>query len=183
MSEQLHDSLEDLFRHYAKPLYFYLLKMTGSETTAEDLVQETFYRATVSLTVTKMADMRAWLFKVARNAYIDEWRKRSRWKWLPFREEVFRESYISPYGQPLETLLASEMAGDITDLMSYLPENYRTILYLREFEQFSYVELGQALGLTESQVKVTLHRARKRLQQLAEKQGWRRDEYDKMDDE
>lgn len=173
MSEQRQQSLEDVYRHYAKPLYFYLLKMSGSEITAEDLVQETFCRATVSLSSKKVEDVRAWLFKVARNAYLDEWRRRNRWKWLPFIEEALPKAYISPYGLPEEALLTLEVKQELADLMAFLPENYRTILYLREFEQFSYQELCESLSLTESQVKVTLHRARKRLQQLGEKQGWR----------
>lgn len=59
-----------------------------------------------------------------------------------------------------------------------MPEQYRFILYLREYHSFSYQEIMEALQLLEEQLKVTLYRARKRLVQLAEKKGW---EYDEMD--
>lgn len=176
------DTLEDIYRHYAKQLYFFLLKMSGSEQTAEDLVQETFFRATVSLSFKEIEDVRAWLFKVARHAYLDEWRKRKRWQWIPFMEEIMpKNELLSPYGLPEETILSEEVAEDLLTLMTFLPENYRTILYLREYEQFTYAELAETLEMTEAQVKVTLHRARKRLKQLAEKHGWR-DNDDRMDE-
>ncbi|TFI43344.1 sigma-70 family RNA polymerase sigma factor, partial [Diaphorobacter sp. DS2] len=60
----------------------------------------------------------------------------------------------------------------VADLISSLPEQYRSILYLREFESFSYSEIRETLDLSENQVKVTLHRARKKLAQLADEQ-WR----------
>jgi RNA polymerase sigma factor (SigM family) len=168
------NELDQLYRHYAKPLYFYLLKMSGSEQLAEDLTQETFIRATVLLSSYKQEDVRAWLFKVARNAYLDEWRKRKRWKWVPFAEYLFtKNEMISPYGLPEEKILQEEEKEDLWELLSYLPEHYRTILYLREYEGFSYEEIQEILDLSPGQVKVMLHRARKRISQLAEKKGWR----------
>lgn len=170
------NELDQLYRNYAKPLYFYLLKMSGSVQMAEDLTQETFVRATVLLSSYKQEDVRAWLFKVARNAYLDEWRKRKRRKWVPFAEYLFsKKEMISPYGLPEEEALKEEEKEDLLQLLSYLPEQYRTILYLREYEFFTYEEIQEALDLSPAQVKVTLHRARKRLSQLAEKKGWRID--------
>jgi RNA polymerase sigma factor (sigma-70 family) len=64
-----------LFETYQLPLYRYLLQMTRNEETAEELLQETFYRAMVSLKVENMNQAKAWLFKVARNLYIDQLRK------------------------------------------------------------------------------------------------------------
>ncbi|WP_336824636.1 sigma factor-like helix-turn-helix DNA-binding protein [Sporosarcina sp. USHLN248] len=50
--------------------------------------------------------------------------------------------------------------------------------YLREYEEFSYKEISEALQLTVDQVKITLHRARKRLATIADKEGW---QYDRME--
>lgn len=173
MPRRRNNTLDDLYRRYAKQLYFYLLKMSGQQELAEDLVQETFYRATVTLSVKEITDARAWLFKVARHAYLDEWRKRQRWQWLPFIEEILpKNELVSPDGLPEKQLAEQETAADLETLMAFLPENYRTILYLREYEQFTYLELQETLELTDSQVKVTLHRARRRLKQLAEQKDW-----------
>lgn len=173
MKESRRDRLDDLYRHYARPLYYYLYKMSGSKETAEDLTQETFIKATVSLSFYKQEDVRAWLFKVARNAYLDEWRKRQRRNKIPFAGYLFSKGEMtSPYGLPEYSALKKESNEKVADLMSCLPEQYRSILYLREFESFSYSEIRETLDLSENQVKVTLHRARKKLAQLADEK-WR----------
>ncbi|WP_318246265.1 sigma-70 family RNA polymerase sigma factor [Bacillus sp. PS06] len=161
---QRNEKLDDIYRRYAESLYYYLLRLSGSPTVAEELVQETFFRATVSLHFYKHEEVRPWLYKVARNTYLDEWRKRKRWNWVPFFE---KEEMHSPYGLPLEEALNRETERELKELLDILPENYRTIIYLREFADFSYQEIQETMELTESQVKVTLHRARKRLQQLS----------------
>lgn len=168
--------LEDLFRLYAKPLYYFLWKMSGSPHVAEDLTQETFVRATISLDTYEGEEARAWLFRVARNLYIDEWRKRKRRQTIPLVKLFYTDDgMISPYGLPEEEVLAKELTGDLQELLGFLPEQYRSILYLREVEQFSYAEIQTALGLTEAQVKINLHRARKKLAKIAEKGGWHHD--------
>lgn len=167
--------LENLFRLYAKPLYYYLWKMSGSQHAAEDLTQETFVRATIALDTYDGEEARAWLFKVARNIYIDEWRKRKRRKTIPLIKLFYADDeMISPYGLPEEEILSKELTGDLKELLSFLPEHYRAILYLREVEQFSYEEIQVTLELTENQVKVNLHRARKKLAEIAEKGGWKK---------
>lgn len=172
MKKKRHDDLELVYLNFAKPLYFYLLKLTGSAHTAEELVQETFYRATLSLDLYAGGEVKSWLFKVARNAYLDEWRKRKRWNWVPFYDTLTNsKEFISPYGVPDEALQTKITGETVEDLLALLPENYRSILYLREFEEFTYEEIASALDLSSSQVKVNLYRARKRFKQLAEKLG------------
>lgn len=168
--------LEDLYKKYAKPLYFYLLKLCGSKAQAEDLTQETFVRATIHLHKYEEEEARAWLFMVARNTYIDEWRRQKRKRYL-LKLPLFtaKEEMISPYGLPENEWLDKELSQQLYDLLKYLPEQYRTIIYLREIEDFSYKEIMETLQLTENQVKVTLHRARKRLAGIAEKKGWKYD--------
>ncbi len=170
--ESSRGSLEELYRHYAKPLYLYLLKLSGSPPLAEDLTQETFVRATISLHTYEGEEARAWLFKVARNVYLDEWRKRKKrqdsWLGAIWRQQEM----LSPEGQPEAQVLQLEQADEVSALLAFLPEQYRTILYLREYEQFTYEEIAEAMQVSLDQVKVTLYRARKRYQQLAERKGW-----------
>jgi RNA polymerase sigma factor (SigM family) len=170
--KQRNEKLDDIYRHYAEALYYYLLRLSGSPSLAEELVQETFYRATVSLTFYKHEEVKPWLYKVARNTYLDEWRKRQRWKWVPFFE---KDEMTSPYGVPEVNVVNKENSEELNELLNLLPENYRTIIYLREMADFSYEEIRDAMELTESGVKVTLHRARKKLQQLSEK--WKGEDY------
>lgn len=167
MNKKRRESLDELYRTYAEQLYYYLLKLSGSPSVAEDLVQETFVRATISLHQVESSSARAWLYKVARNVYLDEWRRRKRWSWVPFFQDT---EMISPYGVPEEEMDRVEESQMLAELLYRLPENYRSIIHLREIEEMSYEEIAATLDITESQVKVTLHRARKKLQQLGEKQ-------------
>lgn len=172
MNYEAFDDLEQVYLVFAKPLYYYLLKLTGSHFKAEELVQETFYRATLSLDLYESEQVKSWLFKVARHAYLDEWRKSQRWQWVPFSHFVSNSTdMISPNGIPEDRLIAGEIRDDVTDVMSLLSENYRTILYLREYSEFTYEELAETMGLSLDQVKVTLYRARKRFKQLSERLG------------
>ena len=170
MKKKRQDELEEIYLAYAKPLYFYLWKLSGSESLAEELMQETFYRATLSLDVYEGGQVKSWLYKVARNTYLDEWRKRKRWKWDPFSNQLV-ESMVSPYGLPEDQLDKQEVAEDIQDVATLLPENYRSILHLREYEMFSYEEIAETFDLSIDQVKVSIHRARQRFKQLAERHG------------
>lgn len=172
MKKDRRDELEMVYLAFAKPLYFYLLKLSGSDTMAEELVQETFYRATLSLDLYEDGQVKSWLFKVARNTYMDEWRKRKRWKWVPLYDYLSNTpDLVSPYGIPEEELNAKEMTSEVQDIMVLLPENYRTILYLREYEQFSYGELANMLDISLDQVKIHLYRARQRFKLLSERLG------------
>ncbi|WP_241654856.1 RNA polymerase sigma factor [Sporolactobacillus shoreae] len=167
--------MDELYRNFAKPLYFYLLKLSGSPHLAEDLTQETFVRATISLSsVQHHENIRAWLLKTARNAYLDEWRKREKRKWIPFAESLLNQrEMLSPYGLPEDEAIKAENQKDVERLLSCLPEIYRSAIYLREIEGLSYTEIQKALDLTEGQVKVTLHRAKKKLAHLMESKSWR----------
>ncbi|MFC0470692.1 sigma factor-like helix-turn-helix DNA-binding protein [Halalkalibacter kiskunsagensis] len=64
-----------------------------------------------------------------------------------------------------------ERVGEIKDVLKLLPEQYRTILYLREHQQFTYDELTVTMDLSLEQVKVNLYRDRKRFKQLSERLG------------
>lgn len=89
---------------------------------------------------------------------------------MPFYDyRANSEDLVSPYGVPADALALKEIGEEVRDIMEMFPENYRSILYLREYEQFSYEELAKTLDLSPDQVKVNLYRARQRFKQLAER--------------
>ncbi|ALC84426.1 RNA polymerase [Bacillus sp. FJAT-22090] len=172
MKKSRQDELEVIYLAFAKPLYFYLVKLTGSDTMAEELVQETFYRATLSLDLYEGGQVKSWLFKVARHAYMDEWRKRKRWGWVPFYDYLSNsKELVTPYGVPEDDMKIKELTREVKDILILLPENYRSILYLREYQQFSYEELASTLDISLNQVKINMYRARQRFKLLASRLG------------
>ena len=167
------ETFQALFSEYQEPLFTYLYRMCYSKETAEELVQETFYRAMVSLRPKDMRYARAWLHKVARNLYIDWLRRRVAEQKMIHSVEQSTPA-ISSWGIPEEYLKKHEDQQKIIWVMQQLPERMKTILYLREIEEFSYQELAEAMDMEMAQVKVTLHRAREKFRQWAER--WERGE-------
>lgn len=169
---QRKDHLDALYRQYMKALYYYLYKMCGNAELAEDLVQETFVRATISLQNADAGNAKAWLFQVARNTYLDEWRKAERRRNNPIFQLFLKPKDMhSPYGVPEHELMDQENKYIIETLLAQLPEKYRTVYILREDENFSYREISQLLNISEENVKVLLHRARKKMESYLKKEA------------
>ncbi|MDB5084055.1 MAG: sigma-24 subunit of subfamily polymerase [Bacilli bacterium] len=157
---------QELFVKYQLPLYQYLVRLCHSREMAEELMQETFYRALLSLEKRDLSLARAWLYKVARHLYIDWSRKQqTERKLLPKMERQW-EMIPSIHPTPEEALLNSESARQIEEIFECLPEAYRSLLYLREMQNFSYQELAETLDITLHQVKTNLHRARAKFREL-----------------
>jgi RNA polymerase sigma-70 factor (ECF subfamily) len=159
------DAFARLFQNHQNPLYRYLHRMSGSKEVAEELLQETFYRAMLSLRAEDAEYIRAWLYRVARNLYIDWLRKQKAEQTMIERAE---SHYLGVSGSyvPEEELARSEQRERVRRLLLRLPERMRTILYLREMEEFTYEELAHTMQLNLNTLKVTLHRAREKFREL-----------------
>ena len=88
------NSLESVYQYYVKDVYRYLYSLSSDHHAAEDLVQETFYRAYLFLENWKDERIKPWLFRVAHNAYVDYQRKASR---SIVKDAVFRSADRPPY--------------------------------------------------------------------------------------
>lgn len=153
-----------LFETYQLPLYRYLLQMTRKPEQAEELLQETFYRAMISLQLKDLTYARAWLFKVGRNLYIDSLRReKTERKML---EHIKQQYQQKKYRVPEEELITKTRQEELEAILQQLPERMRSILYLREIQGLSYKELETTLNLTSAQVKITLYRAREKFRLL-----------------
>jgi RNA polymerase sigma-70 factor (ECF subfamily) len=152
-------------------LYRLARRMTGDDDQAEDLVQETFARA-----MDKRAqfipgtNLRAWLFRILRNLYVDGWRRA---KASPVRERIDDEEPAGDAiggGEPLRgdvelERLRSVVAADIESALGELSVDARTIVLL-DLEGFTQEELAEVLGCHVGTVKSRLSRARARLREL-----------------
>jgi RNA polymerase sigma factor (sigma-70 family) len=142
-----------LFNELQNPLYTYLIRMAGSREVAEELMQETFYRAMVSLKSSDLQYARAWLYKVARHLYVDWLRKHTIEKRLLENMEQVSDG-ISRLGNPEEAWQRKDTQDKIAWVMKRLPERMRTLIYLREIEDFSYQELAETMEMNMNQIKV-----------------------------
>ncbi|WP_342575358.1 sigma-70 family RNA polymerase sigma factor [Paenibacillus sp. FSL M8-0142] len=135
--------------------------------TAEDLVQETFYRAYLYLEDWKNERIKPWLFRVAHNAYVDYQRKASR---SIVKDAAFFARMVDR-DTPEITLLQQEVQREIGRMLADIPEKQRQAVLLVDFHQFTYQEAADIMGITLSHIKITLFRARQRLREMKRKDG------------
>ena len=140
---------------YADNVYRFILKNLRHQEDARDVVQSAFeklwrHRADIDGTKSK-----SWLFTVAYNQMIDHLRKAKK---VYLKEEFKEESRV--YDRPSNNLKAVLEAA-----LARLNETQRSLVMLKDYEGYSYEEIGRIMNLSESQVKVYLHRARLQLKE------------------
>ncbi len=157
---------------FAPQLYSAALRMTRNPADAEDVVQETFlkaYRAYDSFT--EGTNLKAWLYRILTNTYINKYRKAQR---RPNEVELGELQDLYLYKRLGESSGATESAEstaldmfvdeDIVDAIESLPENFRLPVLYADVEGFSYKEIAEILDIPIGTVMSRLHRGRKALQ-------------------
>lgn len=161
---------EALYRRYRQPVRAYLIRLTGRPDWADDLLQETFFRALRSIgSFRGEATPLTWLCSIARNVAASHARRQKRDSDLCRPGTALALPAASDV--PEQSLLSQEQRREIARILSTLPEQQRLALLLRDWDGLSYETIAGVLGLTLTNVKVTIHRARIRFQ--ADYQGRR----------
>ncbi len=150
-------------------LYNFALRMTGDEDDADDLVQETFLKAFRFFDkFEKGTNCKAWLFRILKNSYINDYRKTTKEPDKVDYEDVqnFYENIKSDEVDSrhyemdaFNNLLDDEISTAITSL----PEDFRTVIILSDIEGFTYEEIADFVDIPVGTVRSRLHRARKML--------------------
>lgn len=135
---------------YADNLYRFVLKNLRDEERSGDIVQDTFERLWVKLETVSPLNVKSYLFSTAYHALVDYIRKEKRYSgYDPVGEdEPMHSDQYSDLGEVLERALGN------------LPEDQKSVVLLRDYEGYSYREIAGITGLTETQVKVYIYRAR-----------------------
>jgi RNA polymerase sigma-70 factor (ECF subfamily) len=147
MTVEEYNSSVDL---YADNIYRFILKNLRDEDKAKDIVQDSYERLWVKLDTVSGDKVKSYLFTSAYHLMIDMIRKDTRQKTLP-KEDLPESGYDSQYNDINEVL--HEALGRLSEIQ-------RSVILLRDYEGYSYDEIGQITGLSESQVKVYIFRAR-----------------------
>ncbi len=171
---EIQEQLEAEAISYLDALYRTALRMTRNPSDAEDLVQETYLRAFRSLHQFKFGtNLRAWLFRIMTNAYINEYRKRGRRPTgtsLDDLEDFYLydhliDSGVQPSDQrPEEIVLSHLTADDVIQALEELSDDFRQVVLLADVEGFAYREIAEILDIPVGTVMSRLYRARRKLQ-------------------
>ncbi len=154
---------------YAPQLYSAAVRMTRSRTDAEDLVQETYLRAYRGYAnFTDGTNLRAWLFRILTNTFINSYRAKQRRVQetdLDDVEDLYlykRISGIDVASRSAEDTLFELFTDDeVKNALEALPESFRMPVLLADVEDFSYKEIAEMLDIPIGTVMSRLHRGRK----------------------
>jgi len=138
---------------YADNVYRFILKNLRHEEDARDVVQTAFEKMWRNREEIDPVKCKSYLFTVAYHQMIDHIRKIKR---VQLKEEFNAE--VKVQDKP-----ANNLKKVLEEALSHLSETQRSLVLLKDYEGYSYDEIGKITGLSESQVKVYLHRARVQL--------------------
>ena len=151
--------LDQAYQEYVNDLYRYLFSLSKDHFIAEDLVQEAFYRAYLHLEDYEISNIRAWLFKVAYNAFIDFQRKNKR---LIIQEQI-EDGSSSSKETPEKRLLEKECFQLLLNDIHSLKEQERHVLLLCDLHQLTYNEAAEIVDMKLNTLKSHLHRGRRKV--------------------
>lgn len=149
------EDYNDCVRQYADGLYRFMLRSTRRVEDARDLVQSAFEKLWERREEVNASKSKSYLFTIAYHKMIDEGRKSRR---MEFRDQL-------PENIETERTPGPRLRELLEEALQRLNERQRSLVMLKDYEGYSYQEIGEITGLNESQVKVTLHRARIQLKQ------------------
>lgn len=158
-----------LVQAYQRPIFALTYRMLGQTIEAEDAAQEVFLRAYTRLhQYNPQHKFSTWLFSIANHHCIDRLRKKRRVQVVGLDESPAVFSLASETPQPEERALAAEQEDEMHALVNQLEADYRTPLVLRYWNDCSYQEIADIMGISVGAVKSRLFRARKKLASLYE---------------
>ena len=154
-----------VYEKYHRELYLYIYSLSRNHHIAEDLTQETFLKALLSLPE-EHGNIRAWLYMVARNLFFNYRKKASRN--VSLEEEMKRSDEEKDL---LANMIENERKLQLYQALKKLDMKKREILLLQYFGNLSQKEIAAVLHITPENVRVLAYRAKKELKKYMEQQG------------
>ena len=137
--------------------------VTYNQDVAEDICQDAFIRFyDKDMVFPTMDDAKFWLIRVVKNLSINHNKRKMRES--ASLEKVMRGPQVNPFKDGASELLLKESTAAVRKAVSELPEIYKTVIVLLEYAGLNYKQIAEQLKISESNVKVRVHRARKELE-------------------
>lgn len=189
VSTEINIEKEHLFEKellpHADALYNFAYHLTYNDADANDLVQETFMKAFRFINLYESGtNSKAWLFKILKNAFINEYRKKKKEPEKVDYNDVITfsdedDDNSAAYFDLREELFDGIMGDEITIALNRLPIDFKTVILLCDVEGFSYEEIAKIIDIPIGTVRSRLHRARNvlkdSLKEYAHKMGFNKE--------
>jgi RNA polymerase sigma-70 factor (ECF subfamily) len=149
-------NFQGLYEAYATQVYRFAFWLAGNSSEAEDITSETFIRAWVNHKTIRTATLKAYLFTIARNLYLERQRKSK-------RQVALQDVYPDPAPGPDKVVESQLELLSVQRVLRTVTEIDRTAFILRVQHELPYAEIARVLDLSQTAVKVKVHRVRKKL--------------------
>lgn len=156
-----------MYQQYAAPLKNYLYRFTRNYEDAADLTQEAFLR--LHQKEVRPETAKAWLFRTAYHLFVDKWRKRKKYSFLPL--DKVPEQAVDSESLPERALLTAETESEVDQALQRLKPRDRAVLQLLHQEDVTYQEIARRTGCSEKLVKSIIFRARGRMRRMVRREG------------
>lgn len=163
------EELEKIYHQYGQELTLYAWSLTKQQSDAESLVSDAFFQLTLQKEWPK--EVKFWLFRVVKNGFIDQQRRKKRWRFSIFDQEA-----KSAKKQPDEWLIERESHQKLHKSIAKLTPPYKEVIVLFYFLEWPVQEIATYLDLTNGQARTILYRGRKKL-----KEDFSHDELERTD--
>lgn len=177
------EGLREIIRRYSSHIFTYLLRFSHDRNSVENLMQETFIKVWKNMKqFNEKLKFKVWLFRIAHNAAVDEYRKKMRKPEMSIEalqdedSEPLRNAPSDPTHagrDPLESFTETEKREIILGALESMNPVDRQILVLREIHEFTYDEIAEVLSMPVGTVKSRLNRARNLFKQYFSHLKWK----------
>ena len=150
------EDFQEIYNLYFTDVYKYALSLCRDPQLAEEIIQETFFKAMKNLDGFRgQCRLFVWLCQIAKNTYFSHQQKGS----TDFTTEIKGSVSVE------DALLQKETAFEIHQILHHLPEPYKEVFSLRVFGELSFKQIGVLFGKTENWARVTYYRARVKIKE------------------
>lgn len=161
----INDEMEKLYIKYYRELYLYAFSLCKNYHLAEDLTNDTFFKAYLS--IDNESYIKYWLFRICKNLYLDYLKKNREY----CNEDIINLT-LTNNETPLDKIIKAEEKKHLYNQVINLKKSYKEILILYYFCGFSIKDISRSKNITEGAAKTMLFRARKKLKkEMEEKNG------------
>jgi len=171
MSNQKDYIFHNEFMPQVEALYNFAVYLAGNEEDANDLVQETYMRAYQSIDTYKPgSNPKAWLFRILKNNFINEYRKKARRpKSVDYTDASMTEEELytnhTTFLDMREDIYQKMMGDEVTLAINALPVDLKTVIILCDVEDFTYEEIAKIVDVPVGTIRSRIHRARNLLKE------------------
>ena len=156
-------NMEDIYKEYFETVKKYLFCLTHNNDIAEELTQETFYKAVKNIhTFKDDCKISVWLCKIAKNTWLDSIKKNKNIKDMADNELFEIESLETTD----ETVISNQGKLELYKKIQKLDEKTRDVIYLRITGDLNFKEIGDIFNKTENWARITFYRGKQKLKEV-----------------